>query len=80
MSDIFWGTPHKHVPKIDGIQFYFHGAYMNKGTAQRIAAGKRKDGLLARVQKKTITSLFGKKRKVTSHCYVVFIAQPDRVR
>jgi len=80
MSEVFWGTPHKHVPIINGIQFYFHGAYMSKPTAQRIASGKRKDGLLARVQKKPITSLFGKKRKVVSHCYVVFIAQPEGVR
>ena len=80
MSEIFWGSPHKHVPIIGGIQFHFHGAYMSKATAQRIADAKRKDGFLARVQKKPITSLFGKKRKVTSHCYVVFFAQQDRVR
>jgi hypothetical protein len=80
MSEIFWGTPHKHVPVIGGIQFHFWAAYTDKATADRIAVGKRNDGQLARVQKKAITSRFGNKIKTIGHCYAVFVAHPKGMR
>lgn len=77
MSQIFWGSPHKHVPVIKGKQFHFHGAYTDKETADRIAKAIRGDGSLARVQKKTITSTFGKRRRVVGNSFVVFKAKKD---
>ena len=81
MSSAFWGhKPSDHHPKIGGIQFHLVIAVGDKATAERFAKNIRKDGLLARVQKKSITSTFGKKRRVTGHCYVVFKAQPKAWR
>lgn len=72
MTQVFWGSPHKHVPIIGGIQFHYHGAYMNKDMANRIAENRRKEGLLARVQKKPLNRQRG--ARIIGYCYVVFVA------
>jgi hypothetical protein len=78
MPQIFWGSPHKHVPVIDGIQFRFHGAYTDKATADRIANYQRKTGVLARVQKKPLNRQRGE--RIVGYCYVVFVASPKKWR
>lgn len=81
MPSIYWGNkPSDHHPKIGGIQFHLSNAFPDKATAERVAKGIRADGSLARVQKKSITSTFGKKRRVVGHAYVVFKAQPKAWR
>ena len=81
MAQIFWGNkPSDHHPKISGVQFHFVIAVTDKPTAERFAENIRKEGSLARVQKKPLYSTFGNKRKVTSHCYVVFQAHAAKWR
>jgi len=81
MKQIFWGNkPSDHHPKIGGIQFHLVISVTDKATAERFAKKIRANGSLARCQKKTITSTFGKKRRVTGHAYVVFEAQPKSRR
>lgn len=78
MVQIFWGSPHKHVPKIGGIQFHFWAAFTDKATADRVAELKRKDGHLARVQKKPQNRQRG--QRIDGYCYVVFLAHPKGMR
>jgi hypothetical protein len=79
MSEIFWGNkPSDHHPMIGRKQFHLEGAFGDKATAERVAKGLRENGLLARVQKKSITSTFGNKRRVVNHAYVVFKAHSGR--
>lgn len=78
MAQIFWGSPHKHVPVIDGIQFRFHAAFTDKETADRVARYQRKTGVLARVQKKPQNRQRG--ARIIGYCYVVFVASPKKLR
>jgi len=81
MAQIFWGRkPSDHAPKIGGIQFILHMTVTDKVTANRIAKQLRADGNLARVQKKTLTSTFGKRKKVVGHCYAIFKAHSKKFR
>lgn len=75
-SEYFWGNkPSDHAPLIGGKQFVYDGAFFLKQKAEKHADNIRKNGHLARVQKKSIMDRFGNKRKVTGHVYVVFRAR-----
>lgn len=77
-QEIHWGTPHQRAPIIGGKQFTFICAVTDETVAQRMATPWRKGGHLVRVQKKSITSRFGKKRRITGHCWVVFVSREMR--
>lgn len=78
MTEMHWGSPHKHVPVIGGRQFHYHGAYFAKERADSAAERLRREGYLARVQKHPQNHRRGEKRY--GYCWVVFKAMPSKIR